>query len=59
MNEKASKVVQLQGVTIEERVSKKGNKFLALYSMVDGHKRLLMFINKEVEFAFYKAGVKL
>lgn len=55
----ATKVIQLQGVTIEENVSKKGNKFLAMYAVVNGKKVLVQFINKEVEFAMYKAGIKI
>lgn len=59
VNEKSSKVVPLSQVTIEERVSKKGNKFLAMYAVVNGAKRLIMFVDKQTEFELYKAGVKL
>lgn len=54
-----NKVVELKGVTIEENVSKKGNKFLAMYAVVNGKKTLIQFISKEVEFAFYKAGIRI
>lgn len=54
-----NKVVELKGVTIEEQVSKKGNKFVAMFVVVNGKKTLIQFINKEVEFAFYKAGIRL
>lgn len=57
-NQVNAKVVA-SNITIEKRVSKKGSEYLVFCAVVDGKKKALAFVPRELEFEFYKAGFKL
>jgi hypothetical protein len=57
-NEQNVGKVVASGIMIEERTSKKGNKYLAFVAVVTGKKKFVTYVNDETEFAFYKAGLK-
>lgn len=57
-NQEIGKVVA-SNISIEKRVSKKGNEYLVFCAVVDGKKKALAFVPRELEFEFYKSGFKL
>ena len=42
---------------IVEAVSKKGNKYKALYITVDGSKKMLCFLDNDLELKLYRYGI--
>lgn len=50
--------VVASGIMIEERVSKNGHKYYAFVALVNGKKTFITYVTDEVEFAFFKAGIK-
>lgn len=42
---------------IVEAISKKGNKYKALYIEVDGEKKMLCFLDSDMELKLYRYGI--